>query len=227
MSQFQRKKLVEKMFQKVTSVSNMILLILVFIFIFVLSFLPESIHPPIQRLLFSLIFITSVFALETNRKIIITMAVIAFITEWLTGIGNFTILHYISLAANLIFFQFIVIKLIIQISKRKEVDKRVILESINGYLMMGMLFSTLVIVLIRYNPAAFNFKETGITSLSRDCIYFTFVTMTSTGYGEYTPQIPVAKSLAILISTAGQLYIAIIIAMLVGKYASRTDSNQP
>jgi hypothetical protein len=225
MSQFQRKQLVEKMVRKVTSVSNMILLILVFIFIFLLSFLPESIHPLVQRFLFSLIFIASVFALETNRKQIIIMAVIAFITEWLSGIGNFTVLHYISFAANMIFFQFIVIKLIIQISKRKEVDVRVILESINGYLMLGMLFTTLVIILVRYDPGAFNFKPGGIAALSRDSIYFTFVTLTSTGYGEYTPQIPVARSLAILISTAGQLYIAIIIAMLVGKYASRTVTS--
>ena len=87
MSQFKPKKLAEKMFQKVISVSNMILLILVFIFIFVLSFLPETIHPPVQRSLFSLIFITSVFALETNRKIIITIAVIAFISEWLTSLA--------------------------------------------------------------------------------------------------------------------------------------------
>ncbi len=194
MVKFQSKHLVEKMLEKVTSVSNMILLILVFIFIFCLSLIPESIHPVIQRSLFSFIFIASVFALETHRKLLIILAVIAFITEWLTSVANLPALHYISFAANMIFFQFIVIKLIIQISKRKEVDARVILESINGYLLLGMLFSTLVIVMMRYNPAAFNFKETGISSLTRDCIYFTFVSMTSTGYGEYTPQIPVAKS---------------------------------
>ena len=99
------------------------------------------------------------------------------------------------------------------------------MESINGYLLMGMLFSTLVVVLMRYDPGAFNFKGIGISAISRDSIYFTFITMTSTGYGEYTPQIPVAKSLAILISTAGQLYIAIIIAMLVGKFASRQTAK--
>jgi hypothetical protein len=190
-----------------------------------MSLIPESIHPVIQRSLFSLIFIASVFALETNRKLLIFMAIIAFITEWLTSIANFQVLNYISFAANMVYFQFIVIKLIIQISKRKEVDARVILESINGYLMLGMLFSILVVVLMRYDPGAINFKETGISSLTRDCIYFTFITLTSTGYGEFTPQIPVAKSLAMLISTAGQLYIAIIIAMLVGKFASRTNSK--
>lgn len=225
MKQLQSKQLIEKIAIKVASVSNLILLILVFIFVFCLSFLPENIHPVIQRLLISLIFITSVFALETNRKLIITMAVIAVITEWLTSIANLNALHYISYVANMILFQFIVIRLIIQISKRKEVDARIIVESINGYLLMGILFTTLVVILLQYDPSAFNFKGTGHSSITRDSLYFTFITLSSTGYGEITPQIPVAKSLAILISTAGQLYIAIIIAMLVGKYASRSDTK--
>ena len=59
----------------------------------------------------------------------------------------------------MIFFQFIVIRLIIQISKRKEVDRTVILESINGYLMMGMLFSTLIIVLIVMIPVLLILKK--------------------------------------------------------------------
>ena len=81
MAKYQSKKLVEKMVRKITSISNMILLILVFIFIFLLSFLPESIHPVIQRSLFSFIFIASVFALETHRKLLIVMAIIALITN--------------------------------------------------------------------------------------------------------------------------------------------------
>jgi hypothetical protein len=45
------------------------------------------------------------------------------------------------------------------------------------------------------------------------------VTLNTLGYGEITPTVPFAKSISILISTSGQIYIAVIIAMLVGKYA--------
>jgi hypothetical protein len=225
MFKFQSSQLVEKMVKKVTSVSNMLLLILVFIFIFCLSLIPENIHPVVQRLVFSLIFFTSVYALETGRKKMMMIAIIAFITEWLSSVINMPVLNYISFGANILFFQFIVIKLIIQISRRKEVDAGVILESINGYLMMGLLFTTLVLIFMRYDPAAFSFGEGTLTSITRDAIYFTFITMTSTGFGDFLPQIPIAKSLSILMSTAGQIYIAVIIAMLVGKYASRANTN--
>ena len=54
----------------------------------------------------------------------------------------------------------------------------------------------------------------------QDTIYYTFMTFTTTGYGDIAPTHPFSKSLAVLISVCGQLYIAVIIAMLVGKYAS-------
>lgn len=225
MVQTNRKQLFEKLTHRVSSASNLILLILVFIFIFCLSLIPESIHPVVQRFVFSLIFLTSVYALEGGRKRLMIFALIAFVTEWVSYLVNMPVLHYISSVANILFFQFIVVKLIIQISKRKEVDAGVIIESINGYLMMGMLFTTLVLILLQYNPTAFNFTNGSLTSITRDAIYFTFITMTSTGFGDVLPQIPVAKSLAILMSTAGQIYIAVIISMLVGKYASRANDK--
>jgi len=43
--------------------------------------------------------------------------------------------------------------------------------------------------------------------------------MSTLGYGDISPLIPLAKSLSILISVSGQMYIAIIIALLVGKVA--------
>jgi hypothetical protein len=55
-------------------------------------------------------------------------------------------------------------------------------------------------------------------------MYFTFVSLTSTGYGDFLPLTPAAKSLSNLISITGQLYIAIIIATLVGKYLNKSSN---
>lgn len=54
-------------------------------------------------------------------------------------------------------------------------------------------------------------------------IYYTFMTYTTAGYGHVEPIIPVAKSLAILISVSGQLYVATIVSLLIGKYVSAKD----
>jgi hypothetical protein len=45
------------------------------------------------------------------------------------------------------------------------------------------------------------------------------------GYGDILPQLPFAKSLAILMSVSGQIYVAVIIAMLVGKYVGSSSED--
>ncbi|NNL01024.1 MAG: two pore domain potassium channel family protein, partial [Eudoraea sp.] len=54
-----------------------------------------------------------------------------------------------------------------------------------------------------------------------DLVYYTLVTLTTVGYGDITPQIPVAKSLSMIIAISGQFYIAVVVAIIVGKFASK------
>ena len=56
-------------------------------------------------------------------------------------------------------------------------------------------------------------------------MYFTFINLTTTGFGDFLPLTPLAKSLSVLISITGQLYTAIIIAMLVGKYLNKSGEK--
>ena len=75
-----------------------------------------------------------------------------------------------------------------------------------------------------YDPGSFSFYKED--TMAQDYAYFTFVTMTTLGYGDVTPQVPYARSIAVLISTAGQMYVAVIIAMLVGKYAGAAGAEK-
>jgi voltage-gated potassium channel len=74
---------------------------------------------------------------------------------------------------------------------------------------------------------AYHFPEGNgnVPDLMSKMFYYTFVTYTSTGYGDVTPVIPGARSFATLISASGQLYVAIIIALLVGKFSSMGAKN--
>ena len=66
-------------------------------------------------------------------------------------------------------------------------------------------------------PGAYLFKgEEGM-----DLVYYTLVTLTTVGYGDITPQVPVAKSLSMIIAISGQFYIAIVVAIIVGKFAGK------
>jgi hypothetical protein len=56
-----------------------------------------------------------------------------------------------------------------------------------------------------------------------DFVYFAFITMLTIGYGDVLPAGTTAQTLAVFLGVAGQLYIAILVSMLVGKFLA---SNQ-
>ena len=207
------------------TLNNIFLLIFSFSLIFLVPLWPVAIHKTINILLFSIIFFLSIFALTPKaRKRMFIAATIALITEWIADIFSIDALSYASSIVNVIFFQIIIIRLIFQIARSKKVTTNIILESVNAYLLLGLMFTMLVTILKLYEPAALNSTNQGDTSF-QDTLYFTFVTMSTLGYGDITPQVPIAKSLSILISISGQLYIAIIIAMLVGKFSAKQSAK--
>ena len=53
-------------------------------------------------------------------------------------------------------------------------------------------------------------------SISNKLSYFSFITLTSTGYGDITPVHPYARSLATMEALAGNLFLAVLVARLVG-----------
>ncbi len=208
------------------ALSNILLLGFTFTLVFLVPLFPETSHKILNKVLFSGIFFLAVFTLgKSMKKQMILIAIIAFITEWIADIFELEVLHYISSIVNVFFFQLIVIRLIIQIARSKEVNTGVILESVNAYFLLGLMFTMLVAILHIYNPDALGFVDNKATKV-HDFIYFTFVTMSTLGYGDITPLDSIGKSLSILISISGQLYIAIIVAMLVGKFSAGISSQK-
>lgn len=214
------------LFNKVDkSFSNIFLFSTVFTMIFIVPGFPKTWQSQLNLVLFSLLFLFGIFSLERTKKYILVVAIIAMIFQWVSIIFNLNYLDAVSSLTTLIFFQVVVIMMIAQIARSKVVNTTIIFESINGYLLLGMAFTLWIAILRIFIPDAFNGLHPD-ESTFQDVIYFTFVTLTTLGYGEITPQVPLAKSLSILISTTGQLYVAIIIAMLVGKFASINNSDK-
>ena len=91
-------------------------------------------------------------------------------------------------------------------------------------MLLGIAASILFGFLYRIKPEAFS-ASTGNFSSQADFIYFSFVTITTLGYGDILPVSHLARSLAIMFSVTGQLYLTMIIAMLVGKYLSVNQVN--
>ena len=211
--------------------SSSILLFVVIFTIFFVPFFPIELHKYFYGICFTLIFLLSALALSKDRSKVINIAIAVIIIEWLSELLNLSLLITVSTIANIVFFDMIVVLFILQIARAKTVTPRVIMESINGYLMLGMSFSILIALVCVIDPNAFSFGHLSETieptiSYVSNYIYFGFVTLSTLGYGDVVPLTPPARSLSIFISITGQMYVAIIIAALVSKYLGQKNSNK-
>jgi hypothetical protein len=91
-----------------------------------------------------------------------------------------------------------------------------IVGAILVYLSVALIFSALFTIVGLLVPQAFSgMVLEDNPALASNVIYFSFVTLTSTGYGDVFPVHPVARSLCNLETIIGQLYPATLLARLV------------
>jgi hypothetical protein len=202
-----------------------VLLLAVVAAAFCVPVFPRELHHLLYRVLFSIIYFSAVMNMERNRQRWLLFSILVVVLD--SG-SDFMDAPYLRAAArllNMLFFSCVVVTLIRQVARARSVNRQVILESITGYLLMGIVFAIVVATIGHLDPAAFNFtgQRSGDTSIAADFsqdLYFTNITLATVGYGDMLPLKSYARSLATLIGMSGQLYIAIIIAMLVGKFSS-------
>ena len=102
-----------------------------------------------------------------------------------------------------------------------NVDANRIAGAVCVYILLGYVWSVLYLLVALAASDAFAGVDAGnIPDLSSQLTYFSFVTLTTLGYGDISPLTPIAQSLTYLEAIIGQLYVAILIAGLVGAHLS-------
>ena len=101
--------------------------------------------------------------------------------------------------------------------------QRITADTIRGgicvYFLIAFVWALLYGIVASFDPQAFSQPLIGRESYSR-VIYFSFVTLTTLGYGDIIPVSPLATMLTNLEAIIGQMYPAILISILVGGYLS-------
>jgi len=102
-------------------------------------------------------------------------------------------------------------------------DREHLYAGLSAYLLAGVFFGVFYWVLERTWAGSFAIPGEGAQSNFSlpAAIYYSFVTLTTLGYGDIVPRSEMARGLAIMEAVAGQLYVAVMIARLVSLYASR------
>jgi hypothetical protein len=104
--------------------------------------------------------------------------------------------------------------------------------AVAAYLMMGLIWTSAYNLVFIHDPTSFNLGWSGDatihpaqiqTQVTGRLVYFSFVTMTTLGYGDITPKSEAAGNLAILQALTGQIYLAVILARIVSLLVTSSD----
>jgi len=109
-----------------------------------------------------------------------------------------------------------------------RVSEDTVVGGICVYLLLGLCFAMLFIIMTDLWPGCFATGDEAITRSAADpsatanrLLYFSFVTLTTLGYGDIRPVGEIAQMLSVIEAMTGQLYLTIFVARLVALFAGR------
>lgn len=191
----------------------------------------EASGTPILDLIFSGMLVFCAYAVSHQRKVLIAAVILSILTLlfWWAGwaLGSQPLV-FAGLAAFAIFFCFILSVLLRNIMKSDKVSLDTIYGAMSAYLLVGVTWSFFFAMVEMSAPGAFDFgplaaqaDQPGIHAELRFFSYYSLVTLSTLGYGDITPLAPFARSLSALEAITGQLFIAVLIARMVGTHIAQ------
>lgn len=160
------------------------------------------------------------------RGFIATMVVLIIGAGALDELTDIPWAPVLSLLALLVFYLGIAYSLGRRVLLAGNADSNTIIGSLAVYLLLGLIWATLYLICLEFFSDAFNgIERTSWSDNFSNAAYFSFVTMTSLGYGDVSPALPVTRALAYLQAIAGAFFMAIVVASLIGVRTSQKANS--
>ena len=148
------------------------------------------------------------------------LAVPAIALTWLSPLANQRWLTILGALCDAAFMLTITLSILTHIFRQKAVTADMIAGAIVVYLLMAVMWSQIYRVLECIRPGQFS-PPAGQGPITLALLrYFSFVTITTVGYGDIIPMTHAARALANLEAVMGQLYLVIQVAWLVGMHVT-------
>jgi hypothetical protein len=184
-------------------------------------------------LFFTLVLISGVTAV-TDRSFIkipaIAFILLIFVLHHYLLKSQATLLDFVDTLVSLIFlglFEFVVL---FHVFREGPITAHRIRGAIVAYMLFGLIWAQSYLLIELYSPNSFDINGLPdvplIHQLTASLIYFSFVTLTTIGYGDITAINPFARALVMFEGLMGQLFPAILIARLVSLQIYQKESGR-
>ena len=171
----------------------------------------------------------SLVASASARATASTLALIIGGCHWLGGYLSLPLVSSAFAVGFMLFCLWAIAVSLRQVLAGPGVDLNRIAGAICVYLLMALAWSSAYALVAVHVDAAFvglaDLGAVDFDSVWPELIYLSVATLTTLGYGDISPAVPLARALAYLEAVVGQMYIAILIAGLVGAHLSARKSK--
>ena len=202
-----------------------ILLVLILSTIVLTPFLDQFIETRILMDLFlTTIFIFIIFAIRSKRHHVIVASILALpliVSTWSFYFIDSRNIGLVTRIFSALFFGYAVIIILQTIVRSTEITREIIFAAVVAYLLIALMWAFLYMILELVIPGSFSIPQSSIRQETMRFEYFSFITITTLGYGDITPLSDRASALALLEAIIGQIYLVVLVAWLVGMHVSR------
>ncbi len=179
---------------------------------------------------FSLTLIVAVWSMSESRKSFLMGIALALVTAGATiayYLEPTTIAAVVGLGSTLTFCCLSLSLTLTFLFNTRAISANSLIGALCVYLLLGISFGVLNMLIETSLPNSFSGIETsGEDGSAISLIYYSFVTLTTLGYGDMAPVRPLAQAIAYMSSVTGQFYIAVLVAGLVSAYLNQRGSPQ-
>jgi voltage-gated potassium channel len=169
------------------------------------------------------VFVSGIYAVsqkKTHAAIAIGLIIPLFVSIWAPDFDRIPHFFIFGRICGIVFFAFTLIHILRFIISEQDVTIDLIAGAASVYLLMALMWAFIFQVLELFHPGSFDIPQAQIQGNQSLFIYYSFVTITTLGYGDITPISTAASSFSILEAVVGQLFLVVLISWLVGMHVS-------
>ena len=177
----------------------------------------------------TLVFISSIYAVSNKKNVVFiafALALPMFIYLWVPSIEKIPLLALTGELFGILFMAFIIVVILSFIFKKREVSANTIYASIVVYLLLALMWTFIFKVVESLHPGSFSVPHQIFGEGRALFSYYSFVTITTLGYGEITPIKGAARAFSMLEAVVGQIYLVVLVARLVGMNIAQTMNKE-
>ena len=179
------------------------------------------------RLLAAVVLLAAL-SVAGSRLVAVVLFTVALTAHFLSIISPRTDIAALSEASRLVFLCYVLVLLIRRVMRDRVVTLDAVAGAACAYMLLGWVWGELFTLVEGWRPGSFIIPAAWVTGPGRDMrstlMYFSFATLTTVGYGDIHPANPASGMLCAAEALVGQLYLAIMIARMVGLHTAQRNT---